>query len=113
MSRRQPVLEDPTVPDVPAYERDPTLTRLETSVVEVGTTEGRLFAVLADTVLYPEGGGQPADHGHIDDVVVTDVQQTGGLIRHVLGAPVEIGPVTVRLDWTRRVDHMQQHSAQC
>lgn len=106
------MLQDSTVPDVPAYERDPTLTRLETSIVEVGTTGGRPFAVLADTVLYPEGGGQPADHGHIDDVVVNDVQETGGVIRHILGGPVEIGPVTVRLDWTRRFDHMQQHSAQ-
>ena len=39
------------MPDVPAYERDPTLTRLETSIVEVGTTGGRPFAVLADTVI--------------------------------------------------------------
>ncbi len=35
-----------------------------------------------------------------------------GTVRHVLARPVEPGPVTVRLDWARRFDHMQQHTGQ-
>lgn len=97
---------------LPAYERDPSLTHLETSVVECGIQDGRPFAVLADTVLYPEGGGQPSDRGTIAGVPVVDVQKVEGQVRHVLADPVEPGPVTVELDWTRRFDHMQQHTAQ-
>ena len=97
---------------LPAYERDPSLTRLETSLVESGIQDGRPFAVLADTVLYPEGGGQPSDRGTIAGIPVVDVQNVEGQVRHVLAGPVEPGPVTVELDWTRRFDHMQQHTAQ-
>ena len=33
-------------------------------------------------------------------------------MRHYLAAPLAPGPVTVRLDWARRFDHMQQHTGQ-
>lgn len=81
-------------------------------MVESGIQDGRPFAVLADTVLYPEGGGQPSDRGTIAGIPVVDVQNVEGQVRHVLAGPVEPGPVTVELDWTRRFDHMQQHTAQ-
>lgn len=100
------------MPPLPAYERDPRLTRLETEVVEAGDAEGRPFVVLADTVLYPEGGGQPADHGTVGGVAVVDVQKAGGAIRHFLAGPPPSGRVAVELDWARRFDHMQQHTAQ-
>ncbi len=95
-----------------AFERDPYLTEIATSVVGAGETDGRPWVVLADTVLYPEGGGQPADHGTVDGVAVTDVRRSPEGIRHLLAEPVASGGVTVRLDWDRRFDHMQQHTAQ-
>jgi misacylated tRNA(Ala) deacylase len=100
------------VPAIPAYERDPRLTRLETEVVTAGDLDGRPFVVLADTILYPEGGGQPADRGTIGGVAVLDVFQAGGAIRHLLGGAAPSGRVTVELDWPRRFDHMQQHTGQ-
>jgi alanyl-tRNA synthetase len=98
--------------ELPAYERDPYLKELRTGVLETGVEGGVPFAVLADTVLYPEGGGQPADRGRLGEVEVTDVQRREGTVRHILARPVEPGPVTVRLDWPRRFDHMQQHTGQ-
>ena len=95
-----------------AFEVDAYRTELATEVVRAGEREGRPFAVLADTVLYPEGGGQPADRGRLGDVAVVDVQRVEGEIVHLLATPVAPGPVTVRLDWQRRFDHMQQHTAQ-
>ena len=98
--------------DLPAYERDPYLKELATEIVETGTEGGRPFAVLADTIMYPEGGGQPADHGWLGEVAVVDVQRRGGVTRHYLQRPLAVEPVTARLDWARRFDHMQQHTGQ-
>jgi alanyl-tRNA synthetase len=97
---------------VPAYERDPYLPELETEIVECGVEGERTFAVLADTVLYPEGGGQPTDRGWLGEIAVLDVQRREGGIRPYLERPAKPGPVTARLDWRRRFDHMQQHTAQ-
>jgi alanyl-tRNA synthetase len=96
----------------PAYEREPYRATLDTSILETGDESGRPYAILGDTILFPEGGGQPADHGFLNDVEVLDVQEAGGKIRHYVAAPVAPGPVTVRLDWDRRFDHMQQHTGQ-
>jgi len=96
----------------PAFETDPYWRELTTEVVRTGEHEGRPCAVLADTVLYAEGGGQPADRGWIGEIAVIDVQRIAGEILHLLEAPVAPGRVTVRLDWERRFDHMQQHTAQ-
>ena len=96
----------------PAYERDPYLRQIDTEVVEVGTEGGRSFAVLAETIFYPEGGGQPSDRGLLGEIPVIDVRRHEGVIRHVLERKVPIGPTTVRLDWARRFDHMQQHTGQ-
>jgi alanyl-tRNA synthetase len=96
----------------PAYEREPCRTALETSILETGDDEGRPYAVLDDTVFYPEGGGQPPDHGLLNGIDVNDVQKEGGKIRHYLAAPVVPGPARIQLDWERRFDHMQQHTGQ-
>ena len=95
-------------PALPAYEREPYQTMLETSILETGVDGGRPWAVLGDTVLYPEGGGQPSDHGLLNGVAVVDVQKN----RHYLAAPLEPGPARLELDWERRFDHMQQHTGQ-
>jgi alanyl-tRNA synthetase len=100
------------VSEVPAFERDPYRKALEAEVVKTGEEGGRPFAVLSDTILYPEGGGQPADRGTLNGVSVLDVQRRHGEILHVLAAPVPPGPAAVRLDWPRRFDHMQQHTGQ-
>ena len=97
---------------LPAYELEPYRTSLATTVVEAGVEAGKPFAVLEDTILYPEGGGQPPDRGTLNGVAVLDVQKKDGAIRHVLAAPVGPGPADLCLDWERRFDHMQQHTGQ-
>jgi alanyl-tRNA synthetase len=97
---------------LPAYDRDPYLRELAIEVVRCGADGDRPWAVLADTVCFPEGGGQPCDLGWLGDVAVVDVQRVEGEIRHFLAAPVAAGAVALRLDWERRFDHMQQHTGQ-
>lgn len=96
----------------PAYERDPFATALETRILACGEDHGRPFVLLEDTVFYPEGGGQPCDLGTVNGVAVVEVQKREGAIRHYLAAALPAGPASLRLDWTRRFDHMQQHTGQ-
>jgi len=97
---------------VNAYEREPYRTRLDVTVVGIGESDGRPYVVLDDTILYPEGGGQPADRGWIDETPIVDVQRVDDEIRHYLDGSVPEGAAPLRLDWHRRFDHMQQHTAQ-
>lgn len=69
--------------------------------------------VLSDTVLFPEGGGQPCDLGTINSTPVVNVQRRGDTCVHITTQPVEVGAVVeVTVNWRRRVDHMQHHTAQ-
>jgi alanyl-tRNA synthetase len=95
-----------------AFHRDVYLTELVAEVVAVGEKNGMPFAVLSDTLFFPEGGGQPADRGRVGTADVLDVQKQGEEIRHFISQPVAMGPVRLELDWTRRWDHMQQHTGQ-
>jgi misacylated tRNA(Ala) deacylase len=76
---------------------------------------------LADSVLFPEGGGQPTDHGSItplsnesaDTIPITSIQRHGLQCIHFSPVPLDPGTkVRQTVDFTRRMDHMQQHTGQ-
>lgn len=91
-----------------AYRRE-----LETDVLDCHSLDDGWAVELAETIFYPEGGGQPADRGTIGDIEVRDVQRTdAGRILHLTDEPVEEGDVSIAIDEARRFDHMQQHTAQ-
>src|ERR1044072_7336430 len=95
-----------------AYERDPRLRELEGDARAVRGESGRPGARLSDTVLSPGGGGAPAARGWLGEIAVEEVQRRGGEVFHVLASAASPGRATVRLDWARGFDHMQQHTAQ-
>lgn len=83
--------------------------------------EGELFDVeLEETVLFAEGGGQPSDRGTISAdgvsfrVLHVRRSKEGSAVHRVRGErAVPAGSeAEVRLEWARRHDHMQQHTAQ-
>ena len=83
------------------------------SVVESATVDGVPTAVLDETFFYPTSGGQPHDTGRLGSAAVTDVAaREDGSLLHRLDAPLPKGPVEGTIDWTRRFDHMQQHTGQ-
>ena len=99
--------------DERVYRADAYRRTLVTEVIETGEADGRPWARVNGTIFHPEGGGQPADHGRMDEARVVDVQTAeGGRIFHVLDRPAALGPVTLEIDWARRYDHMQQHTGQ-
>jgi Ser-tRNA(Ala) deacylase AlaX len=100
------------VSDPPGYERDPYRRELTVRVLCAGVDGERPWAALDDTICYPEGGGQPTDRGWLAGVEVVDVQRVEGETVHYLAAAVKEGEALLELDWARRFDHMQQHTAQ-
>ena len=104
------------------YEAD-AYRREADAVILAAEPDGRGGGKLAldGTVFYPEGGGQPADHGTLTlpdgaRLTVTDVHEQGGVIWHRVDAlPDTAAPgtaVTGRIDWTWRFDKMQQHTGE-
>jgi alanyl-tRNA synthetase len=94
------------------YFADPYLREFEARVVARAERDRRPAVALDRSAFYPEGGGQPADHGMLDDVAVLDVQIDGGVVWHILAAPLATDAVHGVIDWARRFDHMQQHHGQ-
>ena len=95
------------------YYQDPYQTTFTARVLTCEPSKTSYLVTLDRTAFYPEGGGQPADHGTLGGVAVTDVHEKDGVVFHTCGAPVEIGTeVEGAIDWPRRFDHMQQHSGE-
>ena len=95
------------------YYQDAYLRQFTAKVLSCEEINGGYRVVLDRTAFYPEGGGQPADHGTLNGIPVTDVHEKDGVVFHICKNPVEIGEtVAVVIDWQRRFDHMQQHSGE-
>src|SRR5437016_13593853 len=98
------------------YYNDSRLLEFDARVVDLNERDDGLLAVTLDrTAFYPTGGGQPNDTGILGGARVVDcVDAEGDGILHVLQGPVpKIGDlVRGKIDWLRRLDHMQQHTGQ-
>lgn len=95
------------------FYRDPYCREFDAEVMRC-TPKGKYFeVVLDDTAFYPEGGGQPGDHGTLNSIQVFDTHRINGEIVHQTAEALEPGQkVHGILDWNRRFDHMQQHTSE-
>ncbi len=94
---------------------DAYTTRFDARIAGHGEHRGRPAVTLETTYFYPESGGQEADRGTIGAARVIDVQvDDHGIVWHVLeGERPAVGDTaSAAIDWTRRFDHMQQHTGQ-
>lgn len=95
------------------YYDDAYLQTFMARVTQRSTIDGKPAVALDRSAFYPEGGGQPGDHGTLNDVQVLDTQaDTADEIWHILAAPLDADEVQAQIDWARRFDFMQQHHGQ-
>ena len=103
------------------YYIDSYARELEATVLSCEETgDGNYHLTFDETIFYPEGGGQPGDRGQVERlesserVDILDTQyDTENRIVHLATGPLSVGErVQLRIDWERRYEFMQQHSAE-
>ncbi len=96
------------------YYHDSFLKTFDANVTRCEPEPGssRWKVTLDRTAFYPTSGGQPHDLGTLGGARVTEVADAETHVVHYASAEVSVGPVTGAIDWPRRFDHMQQHTAQ-
>lgn len=90
---------------------------IDFEAVVVGVTErvsGWTTVILDRTAFYPTGGGQPSDTGTLNGTRVEECIDDGERgVLHVIQGLLPVGTVVHgHVDWTRRLDHIQQHTGQ-
>jgi alanyl-tRNA synthetase len=95
------------------YYDDPYLREFDATIVERTTHDGKTAIALDRTAFYPTSGGQPFDVGTLGGARVVDVVDAeDGRLLHVIDRLPDGSAVRGAIDWTRRFDHMQQHTGQ-
>lgn len=98
------------------YYNDSHLTEFEARVIDkTERVSGWTSITLDRTAFYPTGGGQPSDTGTLSDTHVVECidDKENGVLHVIQGRAPEVGSaVTGRIDWPRRLDHIQQHTGQ-
>lgn len=98
------------------YYTDSHLVEFEARVLDKSERVSGWTAVTLDrTAFYPTGGGQPSDTGTLNGARVLECidAEDDGVLHVIQGRAPEVGsPVRGRIDWARRLDHIQQHTGQ-
>ncbi|MDQ2921322.1 MAG: DHHA1 domain-containing protein [Acidobacteriota bacterium] len=98
------------------YYNDSHLIEFEARVTDKSERVSGWTAVTLDrTAFYPIGGGQPSDTGTLNGARVLECidAEDDGVLHVIQGRAPEIGAsVKGRIDWARRLDHIQQHTGQ-
>jgi alanyl-tRNA synthetase len=113
------------------YYHDSFLREFDATVVSCTPDGPRWKVILNKTAFYPTSGGQPHDLGTLGDAQVVEVVDAPNAavpvfagvsdishpadphhLVHYTTVEVPAGPIHGQIDWPRRLDHMQQHTAQ-
>ena len=96
------------------YYDDAYTTTFKAIIVERFQYRNNLGIVLDQSYFYPTSGGQPHDIGTLNDLPVTNVivRPEDNVVAHIIKGEIWSDAVTGQIDWSRRFDHMQQHSGQ-
>jgi len=95
------------------FDQEPQLRAFTAQVLSCEKKGEQYLTVLDRTAFFPEGGGQGADHGTLGGANVLDVHEHGGVIEHLIDAPLAVGEtVAGQVDAARRLAMSQQHSGE-
>ena len=94
------------------YHSDPYCREVTSRITGREFHDGRYYLRFERTVFCPEGGGQPADQGTVNGLPLLALEAEGDDVIHVLGQDPGEGDARLGIDFARRYDHMQQHTAQ-
>ena len=85
----------------------------EAKVLECVKVEKGFNLVLDKTAFFPNGGGQLADGGMIDNANVLDVNEENGVIVHLVDKEFNPGDsIFGKIDWETRFRRMQNHTGE-
>ena len=95
------------------YENEQNLASFTATVLSCAACEGGFRVVLDRTAFFPCEGGQGADHGTLGGVNVLDAAIEGGVVTHLVDAPLPVGATVLgEVDPVRRRRHMQVHTGE-
>lgn len=98
---------------VKLYDKSAYLAGFSATVLSCVPAEGGFALLLDKTAFFPEEGGQPCDMGTIENAAVLYVNETEGVITHIVDKPFKVGEtVNGKIDFNRRFDFMQNHSGE-
>ncbi len=103
----------PSLPSTtPLYYEQQHLKKAQAEVLHVDLKHNAV--ILDQTIFYPDGGGQEADHGLIEGVDVVDAQKQGNVVIHFVSDASSFRKgqtVLLQLDWNRRETISNHHTA--
>lgn len=100
-------------PTIKMYDIYSYIKEFSAKVVSCEEKHGAFYVVLDQTAFFPEGGGQAADTGKIEDANVLDVQIKDDIVEHKTDKPLKVGATAIcEIDWDTRFSRMQNHSAE-
>jgi alanyl-tRNA synthetase len=92
------------------YYTDSYLREFNARVIDRAADGRTLY--LDRTAFYPTSGGQPFDTGTLGGAAVIEVIDEDDRVAHRVAEAVVTEEVAGSIDWSRRFDHMQQHTGQ-
>ncbi len=101
------------VSTVKLYENNSYIKSFDAVVLSCEEKDDKYLITLDKTAFFPEGGGQYADKGKINNANVLDVQIKDNIVYHLTDKPLNIGDtVTGEFDWDTRFSRMQNHTGE-
>lgn len=103
---------------VSVYYHDTYQETVDTRVLAVGALDGAAWVAVEHCLFHPQGGGQPADRGWLDDCEIVPVRDHDSGLIVAVGAGDEPWPsfvggqrVKARIDLAVRISHAALHTA--
>jgi Ser-tRNA(Ala) deacylase AlaX len=97
------------------YYSDSYITEFCATIVGIESVNNKTAIILDKTAFFPEGGGQPADTGYIENIFIHDVIEKNGKIYHFTDKDVTLSqgsPVFCKINADKRFMRMQAHSGE-